>query len=109
MTEAITHQHLLTIVKTLPGDHAPWGQVKRWSDPAQAYPDCSCGCRWALWGEGPLGMDWCICTNPASHRAGLLTFEHQACQVFEPEDAGQSAGADTPEYDGEGAGGAKPR
>jgi hypothetical protein len=23
--------------------------------------------------------------NPASHRAGLLTFEHQGCAEFEPE------------------------
>lgn len=27
--------------------------------------------------------DWVICSNPESHRAGLLTFEHQGCFKFE--------------------------
>src|ERR1700677_2840088 len=26
-----------------------------------------------------------LCGNPRSHRAGLLTFEHQGCPAFEPE------------------------
>ena len=29
--------------------------------------------------------DWGVCGNPASHRAGLLTFEHQGCPQFEQE------------------------
>lgn len=47
--------------------------------------DCSCGCKW----YNPLshlGGDWGVCCNPASHRAGLLTFEHQGCEHFEAGD-----------------------
>ncbi len=32
---------------------------------------------------GDLGMDWGVCANPRSPRAGLLTFEHQGCEFFE--------------------------
>jgi hypothetical protein len=34
---------------------------------------------------GPASLDWGVCGNPRSHRAGLLTFEHQGCGEFEPE------------------------
>ena len=33
--------------------------------------------------QGLLGLG--LCGNPASHRAGLLTFEHQGCPEFERE------------------------
>ena len=82
----ITHEKLWTIVPKLPGDYDLWGNVIRWEDEAAAYPDCSCGCVFAAWLEGRLGSDWCVCTNPASHRTGLLTFEHQGCQAFEPKE-----------------------
>ncbi len=78
------HKRLLAILPTRPEDYAPWGTVERWATDA-AYPDCSSGCRHARWLEGDLGGDWCVCTNPASHRVGLLTFEHQGCQVYEGE------------------------
>lgn len=45
--------------------------------------DCSCGCRFYAPLAGPTGGDWGVCTNPASHRCGLLTFEHQGCRWFE--------------------------
>jgi hypothetical protein len=83
---SVEHDRLLQIVPRLPEDYAPFGAVERWADPARPYPDCSCGCAFARWLEGALGTDWCVCTNPASHRAGLLTFEHQACEAFVPED-----------------------
>lgn len=82
------HRLRLAVVKHLPQDYAPWGDVGRWKDPALAYPDCSMGCRHAHWLHDPKhgkDLDWCVCVNPESHRAGLLTFEHQGCQWFEAE------------------------
>lgn len=86
MTEHVTHNRLREIVKRLPGDYSDYGgNIERWADPHQSYPDCSCGCRFAAWLEA-YPADWLVCTNPASHRCGLLTFEHQGCQKFEGED-----------------------
>jgi len=79
------HEHMLSIMHKLPGDYVPWGEVERWEDPARPYPDCSCGCKFACWLDGDLASDWCVCTNPGSHRVGLLTFEHQGCEQFEAE------------------------
>jgi hypothetical protein len=47
--------------------------------------DCSGGCKWYHTLSGPASLDWGVCGNPASHRAGLLTFEHQGCPEFERE------------------------
>lgn len=58
-------------------DYAPWGDVE------DRRSDCSCGCRWFVEVRGQAGADWGVCTNPASHRCGLLTFEHQGCHQFE--------------------------
>ena len=82
---APTHDDLCKIVPRLPGDYDVWpeGKCIRWADKSKAYPDCSAGCKFAAWLDGKLGADWCVCTNPASHRCGLLTFEHQGCQKFE--------------------------
>lgn len=81
MTE-INHKHLLKIVKCLPQDYSPWGSEIRWRDPNLSYPDCSWGCKFAVPLEGEFGADWVVCSNPDSHRAGLLTFEHQGCQKW---------------------------
>ncbi|HEX5053010.1 MAG TPA: hypothetical protein VFZ65_14645 [Planctomycetota bacterium] len=83
MTE---HERLLALVPRRREDYQPWGD----DDRDEPYgPDCSCGCRFARWladtANAKLGLDWCVCTNPASHRCGLLTFEHQGCRAFEPE------------------------
>ena len=73
------HDHLLRVIVVLPTDYADFGgDVQRWAKGDDSYPDCSCGCRWALWQKGQLGNDWCVCVNPDSPRKGLLTFEHQA-------------------------------
>ena len=80
------HERLYQLVPKRAEDYTPHGDLERWADPKQQYPDCSCGCRFARWLEGDLGADWCACTNPESHRCGLLTFEHQGCQAFEPEE-----------------------
>jgi hypothetical protein len=46
--------------------------------------DCSCGCIWFCELAGNVGMDWGVCGNPRSPRAGLLTFEHDGCEWFTP-------------------------
>ena len=46
-------------------------------------PDCSSGCRYFFPLEGKHGMDWGVCTEPRSPRAGLLTFEHMGCPFYE--------------------------
>lgn len=74
----MVHKELLKIVKRDPNDYSPFGDVERWKDENKAYPDCSCGCKFAIQLKGKLGSDWVVCTNPKSHRCGLLTFEHQA-------------------------------
>lgn len=71
------HKHLLSIMKVLPTDYDPWGNVVRWENENLAYPDCS-SCRFYAALEGGLGMDWGVCTRTESPRTGLLTFEHQA-------------------------------
>lgn len=82
------HELLWSVAKRLPDDYTPYGQKERWAEPDQEYPDCSSGCRffYALKKRGgePIGFDWGVCGNANSHRAGLLTFEHQGCQAFQP-------------------------
>lgn len=77
------HYRLIDLMLKRPEDYQPWGNVERGADPQQEYPDCSGGCKFYRPLEGDLGADWGACTNPASHRVGLLTFEHQGCQKFE--------------------------
>lgn len=86
MNETTTHEHLLNVCKYLPEDYTPYGLLQRWEHDDQDYPDCSCGCRWYAKLAGELGYDWGVCTNPKSHRIGLLTFEHQGCLQFEPDE-----------------------
>lgn len=84
--EAVTdprHRTLLEIVKRQPSDFAPWGERSREEDWG---PDCSCGCRWYVRLEPGLQLDWGVCRNAASPRAGLLTFEHQGCRQFEADE-----------------------
>lgn len=76
------HDRLTAARKALPEDYCPWGDVIRWESD-RADPDCSWGCKHYFPLRGHLGMDWGVCTNPNSHRCGLLTFEHQGCQHFE--------------------------
>lgn len=78
----IDHKALLAIMKQLPGDYKPWGSDDRDAPPDLWAPDCSCGCVFQARIEGSLGADWGVCTNPDSHRVGLLTFEHQGCRKF---------------------------
>lgn len=81
------HDRLNAVLRNLPSDYAPWGKEERWKDPDKIYPDCSCGCKhfYELKSKGKenIGLDWGVCGNPQSPRAGLLTFEHQGCGMFE--------------------------
>ncbi|OQY82455.1 MAG: hypothetical protein B6D40_08970 [Anaerolineae bacterium UTCFX3] len=74
------HERLHSICRHLPSDFEPYGQRER--DGA----DCSCGCKHFLKLPDKLGYDWGVCANPASPRAGSLTFEHQGCERFESDE-----------------------
>ena len=78
----MTHDDLLKIVKRLPEDYKPFGELERWANPEAEYPDCSMGCKYFIPLQGSLGQDWGVCLNKDSHRYGLLTFEHQGCLKF---------------------------
>lgn len=84
------HALLLRLMRRLPTDYAPWGEIDRWGDTSEVDGDCSSGCRHARPLDGPLGADWCVCAREGAPRAGLLTFEHQAgrgCFDADPEDS----------------------
>ncbi len=49
-------------------------------------PDCSSGCIHFHPLEGDVGMDWGVCCQSKSNRAGLLTFEHMGCEYFQLSD-----------------------
>jgi len=78
------HHHYLLRLACLchPDDYRPYGDRER------DGPDCSggCLCYYPLEDRGgnPLSQDWGVCANTASHRRGLLTFEHQGCRHFVP-------------------------
>jgi hypothetical protein len=74
------HDHLHSICRHLPSDFQPYGERERDSS------DCSSGYIHFLKPRVKLGPDWRIRINPASPRAGLLAFEHQGCEQFEPQD-----------------------
>ena len=74
----MTHKELWKVCKKLPSDFEDYG--KRSRDDGGA--DCSMGCKFFHELKGEAGMDWGICGNPKSPRAGLLTFEHQGCELF---------------------------
>jgi hypothetical protein len=73
------HEKLLRIIRKLDEDFKPFGRILR-----DDQPDCSCGCRHFTRLAHDVGEDWGVCINHESPRAGLLTFEHQGCSVFEP-------------------------
>ena len=76
----MTSRELWAALKQLPTDFEPWEERNRETD---SGPGCSCGCRYFVPLNGALASDWGACGNPASPRAGLLTWEHQGCRVFE--------------------------
>ena len=74
------NERLQLVVINRATDFEPYGKRER-----GGY-DCSCGCAFFHPLEGKEGMDWGVCTNPESLRAGLLTFEHYGCPHFEYSD-----------------------
>jgi hypothetical protein len=75
------HEQLFDIAKRLPTDFEPWGQRSRVGD-ALTQPDCSSRCRFFNRLEGGAGLDWGVCVNPHSLRAGLLTYQGFGCLQF---------------------------
>lgn len=66
-------------LKILPTDYEEYGgEVKRWSNKNENYPDCSVGCKFFIELKEPFSNDWGVCVNPNGPRKGLLTFEHMA-------------------------------
>jgi len=68
----MTDWSTVTILKS---DYSEYGgEVERWKNENESYPDCSGGCKhFARTDE-----DWGVCKNPNGPREGLLTHEHQA-------------------------------
>lgn len=71
------HEQLHALCRRLPSDFKPYGDREREGN------DCSFGCRHFFKLLGELGFDWGVCLNSRSPRAGLLTFEHQGCEMYE--------------------------
>jgi hypothetical protein len=79
------------IVQLDPRDWDGYGFLDRWGGTYEGEPgDCSSGCMYYRPLAGQLAADWGVCTNPVSHRCGKLTFEHQGCPAFEPDDGDDS-------------------
>ena len=76
------HEQLFDIAKRLPTDFEPWGQRQHIGG-AVSQPDCSCHCRFFTRLDGGAGLDWGVCVNPKSLRAGLLTYQKFGCPEFE--------------------------
>jgi hypothetical protein len=76
------HEQLFDIAKRLSTDFEPWGQRSRMGE-APTQPDCSCHCRFFNRLDGGAGLDWGVCVNPLSLRAGLLTYQEFGCPHFE--------------------------
>ena len=75
----LSHEQLQAVVIRSEEDYGSLAS----RDHDQPYnPQCSEGCWFYHTLEGLRGMDWGVCGNPKSHRAGLLTFEHQGCAHF---------------------------
>ena len=84
---SITHEDLVALFDVIerPEDYFPYGKNmdREGSSEDEYRGDCSCGCKWFAPLDGALRSDWGVCTNRASHRRGLLTFEHQGCPQFQ--------------------------
>jgi hypothetical protein len=79
------HERLKLCQINRASDFEPYGLRDR--DRDEPWADCSCGCRFFIpVNEEYAPADWGVCSNPASPRAGLLTWEHQGCPQFESEE-----------------------
>jgi hypothetical protein len=82
------HEHLFDVAKRMPTDFEPHGQRPSISS-GLTQPDCSCNCRFFRRLAGGAGLDWGVCVNPRSPRAGLLTFERFGCPHIEQQSSDQ--------------------
>jgi hypothetical protein len=82
----LSHEQLWQACQRTPSDLEPYGKRKRLTarQPALMMGDFR-GMQVVPHPERTCPLDWGVGGNPASHRAGLLTFEHQGCAEFEPE------------------------
>jgi len=82
----LSHEQLWHVRQREPGDYEPYGKRKRLTarQPALIVGVLG-GMQVVPHPERTCPLDWGVGGNPASHRAGLLTFEHQGCAEFEPE------------------------
>jgi hypothetical protein len=78
----LTHEQLWKVCQRKPDDYEPYGKRKRLKGTV-ILGDCAGGCKWYHTLSGPASLDWGVCGNPRSHRAGLLTFEHRRGQQGE--------------------------
>jgi hypothetical protein len=70
---------LFDILIIKPSDYSDYGgDVIRWENDSESYPDCSIGCKHFIELKGNLRNDWGVCGNKNSDRHGLLTWEHQS-------------------------------
>jgi hypothetical protein len=84
------HDYLCSIEQYLDTDYAPYGKDDR--NDGEFGPDCSNGCKFALWLEA-MPCDWLVCCNPESPRFRMLTCEHTAGRCFE-----YDKGLDEPDF-----------
>ena len=71
---------------TVPGEQrALWAVCKdpSYYKPNSNAPDCSMDCVKYHKLDGKAGIDWGVCEEPKSPRAGLLTFRHMSCDQYE--------------------------
>jgi hypothetical protein len=78
-----TDEELWQVCRKLLADWEPHGQ-RKWHGKREARPDCDV-CRWfsELF---RTGLDWGVCCNTTSPRAGLLTHREQGCWEHEAMD-----------------------
>lgn len=86
-TKKDLHKNLFNILIKKKSDYKDYGgEIERFENEKESYPDCSCGCKHFIPLEEELGADWGVCVNPNSERQGLLTWEHQnGYKCFEEE------------------------
>lgn len=74
-----THEQLLKVVKPCKEYDA---YAKGGSSVVDMFGGDCCNCPAFHPLKGDVGMDWGVCFNPKSPRAGLLNFEHYGCEFY---------------------------
>ena len=90
------HEQLFDIAKRMPTDLQPYGHRAPTANGVTQL-DCSCNCKFFIRLADGAGFDWGVCVHLQSLRAGLLTYEHFGCPLFELLESDEYDVAD-PEY-----------